>query len=345
MTFDRWIGVHTGGAHYLDHLGILCEGLGILLYVTDPQTFEAAKKFYPNLQVEYIELQELSLHFLAERADVIFESGHTFAAELLPLWELMHGKKMRVIYCPHGNSDKISPKARKDISLVYGDHMKNHLHQTGESALLEQMIIIGNFRSMYERTHFTRSDAKLKNLIAHLPPKKTVFYAPTWEGRNWVKESVKVIEELGSLFNLLIRLHPFLEERFPAESYQIKCVMENFGATDLSTFPAIYPILRQTDYYLGNHSSIGYDFLTFNKPLFFLESGLGDIYDCGIVLKKDKHYGEAIASFQDTEEFSAKRLGLSAKVFGPEKSFEQIKAEIKEALSVDRASWLQRSLS
>ncbi len=340
MTFAKWIGVHTGGAHYLDHLGILCEGLGLPLFVTEKDTFDAAKQFYPGLHVEYMEPQELSLHFLAERADVIFESGHTFATELLPLWELMYGKKMRVVYCPHGNSDKKAPKLRKDISLIYGDHMKSLLEQTGESALLENIVATGNYRASYDRAHSKWQDAKLKNFLGSLPAKKTVFYAPTWtqtrENDDWYAEALKVIEEVGSHFNLLMRLHPFLEDQYPAESQQIK----SLGAIDLSKFPSIYPILRQADYYLGNHSSIGYDFLTMNKPLFFLERGAGEIYECGTVLNKEQHYGEEIMSFQDNPAFCEKRKKLSERVFGSEKSFERIKNEIEEALSTDRTSWI-----
>jgi hypothetical protein len=333
LTSDQWIGVHTGGAHYLDHLGILCQGLRVPLFVTEEKTFEAAKQFYPQLHVEYVQLRDLSLEFLAEKADVIFESGHTFATELVPLWELLYGKKMRVVYCPHGNSDKMSPKLRKDLSLVYGDHMKNHLTRTGEGALLEKMVVTGNYRASYDQAWY---DAKLEERLGTLPSKKTVFYAPSWESDSWFSEALKVIQEVGSRFNLLMRLHPFLEDQFPAETDQLK----DLGAIDLSPFPCIYPILRRADYYVGDCSSIGYDFLTMNRPLFFLGRYEGDIYECGITLDKNRHYGDAIASFQDTSTFRAKRKKLVKSVFGKERSFEAIRAEIKRALSFDRAPWI-----
>ena len=338
MTSENWIGVHTGGAHYLDHLGILCEGLGIPLYVTERATFKAAREFYPGLKVEYIDLLDLSLSFLAERADVIFESGHTFAAELLPLWELLHKKKMRVVYCPHGNSDKKAPKLRKDLSLIYGEHMRCHLEKTGENALLEKTIVTGNYRALYDRVHQKWYDEKLGSFIGKklLPDRKTVFYAPTWESPDYFEKTIKVINEIGSDFNLLLRLHPFLEDLYPAQVEIIK----SLTAIDLSSFPSIYPILRRADYYLGDASSVGYDFISLDKPLFFLERFDGEIYDCGLTLCKNDNYGKTLKEFQDHKHFSAKRKELAKKVFGIEKSFEGIKNEIKEALSFERASWV-----
>src|SRR5438105_1920604 len=37
----------------------------------------------------------------------------------------------------------------------------------------------------------------------------------------------------------------------------------------ITDFPLIYPLLAKTDIYLGDVSSIGYDFLFFQKPMFF----------------------------------------------------------------------------
>ncbi len=36
----------------------------------------------------------------------------------------------------------------------------------------------------------------------------------------------------------------------------------------IEDFPLVYPLLAATDIYLGDVSSIGYDFLMFNRPMF-----------------------------------------------------------------------------
>ncbi len=351
MQIEKWIGVHTGGPHYLDHLGVLCEGLEIPLLVSEEEAFQVAKEFYPGLQVEHVDLIDLNLDLLASRADVIFESGHYFASELIPLWELTYGKKMRVVYCPHGNSDKGYKglqRIRKDISLVYGEHMQNHLEKAGEMSLLEKTVMTGNYRY----PHYLRSqswyDSRLEKFLAgkFKADRKTVFYAPSWsDGENdssWLSHCMRVVEEVGSRFNLLIRCHPFLETLYPAEGEKFRAACEQApGIIDLSTFPSIYPILNRADSYLGDFSSIGYDFLFLDKPLFFLDSHHGEIYGCGVVLSEEEHWGKSIETFKDNQEWSAKRTKLSKKVFGEKKSFKKIKKDLIEALSYDRASWIR----
>ncbi len=329
MTTDRWYGVHTGGPHYLDHLGILCEGLGIPLLVTELTTFQVAKEFYTDLDVRYVEHHNLSLEYLCEIADVIFESGHTFAAELIPLMHMMHGKKMRVVYCPHGNSDKKAPHLPKDLSLVYGDHMHDHLIKTGEKAFIEQVVVTGNYRGAYYNSKKEWYDQKLSELLDHQldPTKKTVLYAPTWDHNEWFPQTLKVIEEVGSSYNLLLRLHPFLPEMFPVESEKIHA---DRSIIHLSHFPSIYPILNRCNYYIGDRSSIGYDFLCFDKPLFFLEEGEGEIYPCGLILSQAMR--QILEQFQDSSELSSKRKQLAQRVFGAIKNFDEIKEAIKIAL-------------
>ena len=325
---DKWIGVHTGGAHGLDHLGVLCAGLQIPLLVSEKETFLIAKQFYPDLHVEYRDLSELSSDFLTNYADVIFTSSHFFAAQFIPQCALLHGKKMRVVYCPHGNSDKNLGTIQKDISLIYGDHMKEHLQKTGEINHIETLVVSGNYRKLYYNTHRKRLDALLQT-----PSQKTVFYAPTHDTSSFT-HTVRIIEEISPFFHLLIRWHPFLHDLYPVESEKLKDVCEkNPNVTDLSSFPVIYPILSQSDFYLGDASSIGYDFLTFNKPLFFLGHSTGEIYNCGIILQEDEHWGEKITQFQDTALLSQKRKALAFDVFGETKSYEQLRMDLEMALA------------
>lgn len=347
MTSENWIGIHTGGAHYLDHLGVLCEELQIPLIVTDEATYQVAQNFYPQLQVEYRDISELTLEALASCADVIFESGHHFALELIPLWELICGKKMRVVYCPHGNSDKRS-QTRKDLSLVYGDHMATLLQRAGEMDRLEKTVITGNYRLAYYRKHQEWYDNQLNILMQNKIQKgrQSVLYAPTWpDGENrssWLSHGMRVIEEVGSMFNLLLRWHPFLDDLYPAESEKMKYLCQQMpGVVDLSAFPSIYPILHRADFYLGDFSSIGYDFLSLNKPLFFLDRHEGEIYECGITLGRNSHWGKSIQLFQDNAQWEKRRVQLLKRVFGEERQIEMIRKDLREALSVDRASWLK----
>ena len=123
----------------------------------------------------------------------------------------------------------------------------------------------------------------------------------------------RVIDEVSPYFNLLIRLHPFLNDIYPVETEQI--YSHSSKAIFLNDFPCIYPILQITDGYIGDFSSIGYDFLAFDKPLFFLERNRGKIYNCGTQLKG--HFGKTILKHKDT--LSAVRRQTYHSVFGKEK--------------------------
>lgn len=343
MTSERWIAIHTGPAHYLDHLGILCIELGVRLLVTEEATFLAAQKFYPRLDCRYVDLKDLSLEYLAHHFDVIFESGHLWAFELLPLMELMFHKKMRIVYCPHGNSDKGYSQKNpipKDISLVYGSHMVDHLKRTG--SLLNSTVLTGNYRYAYYRQNPTFYDNLLQEIFEGKldTHKKKIFYAPSWpdgENRSSFLECSRVIEEVGEFYNVIVRWHPFLDEIYPAQTEQLRGKYENRkGVVFLSEFPCIYPILNACDGYLGDFSSIGYDFLAFDKPLFFLDSHFGKLYECGLQLDMKTHLGKAILQHKDS--FKKLRQETYRYVFGEERKGEEILSDLKKALSVDRAS-------
>lgn len=349
---NRWIAIHTGLAHYLDHLGVLCIELGLPLLVTEESTYQAAGKFYPQLDCKLIDPQALSLDYLAANFDVLFESGHRWAIELLPLFEMLFQKKMRIVYCPHGNSDKgySQDPLPKDISLVYGCHMMDHLKKTKNLNKLSSTVLTGNYRHQY----YQKNQEFYDNLLAVElegkldPNKKTIFYAPSWpDGENsssFLPCATRALQEIGEFYNVIIRWHPFLDDLHPVETHQLRGEFENKrGIAFLSDFPCIYPILNASDAYLGDFSSIGYDFLAFNKPLFFLDSHFGKLYQCGQQLNLENHLGRSIAQAESTC-YLQQRKETYRYVFGEPRKGETILNEIKEALSRDRASWTENYL-
>ncbi|MBS0649315.1 MAG: CDP-glycerol glycerophosphotransferase family protein [Verrucomicrobia bacterium] len=337
MTSERWIAIHTGLPHYLDHLGILCIELGLTLLVTEEATYEAARKFYPQLQCRLTTLKDLSLEYLATHFDVIFESGHLWALELQPLFELLFNKKMRIVYCPHGNSDKGHSQKKgipKDISLVYGSHMMDHLKKT--ESILAHTILTGNYRYTYYRKHQEFYDTELQHAFKGklTSSKKTIFFAPSWpdgENRSSFAECSRVLEEVGEFYNVIVRWHPFLEELFPAEIEKLLGQYEKReDIVFLSGFPCIYPILNAAHGYLGDFSSVGYDFLAFNKPLFFLDSHFGALYKCGLQLDLNQHLGQSILRYEDS--FHQLRQETYRYVFGEEREGRNILKDLTSYL-------------
>lgn len=333
---SRWISIHTGGPHALDHLGVLAVLLDIPLLVTEEASYLAAKKFYPSLHVNKVEPADLSLEFLSSNFDVIFESTLSWAEELLPLLELFGNKTLRMVYCPHGNSDK-KQSGRQDIALFYGPQMKNHLTTTKASRYIQT----GNFRLAYYLEHKPLYDELLQNeLQGKLDPrKKTVFFAPTWPGQSpsSFEQTARVVREIAPFYNILIRWHPFINELYPAKSSQIRAACPE--ALFLDDFPCIYPILNLADFYLGDFSSIGYDFLAFNKPLFFLEQQLGDLASCGLYLTAN--FGQTIRDNEDRLPLQAARETTYRYVFGEKREVKTILEEIHKALLKKRALWIR----
>jgi hypothetical protein len=325
------VGIHTGPDTHLDHLGVLCAVLQIPLIVTEETSFEKARKFYPNVDVHLVSLLNLSLEFMATHFDVIIESNHFWSMELIPVFKELFNKKMRIIYCPHGHSDKRTQKGQvvpKDISLIYGIDMKE---QIGKS--VRGTVETGNFRYEYYLENKSFYDA----LLPH-KSRKTLLYAPTWPDKenpsNFFEICGKLIEELAGDFDLKIKLHPLLQDYFPAETFSIlKRYEETSGVEFIENFPPIYPLLEMCDAYLGDFSSIGYDFLSFNKPMFFTADNRSLLRSCGYHLDLKMALNSQIQDNWDQSSLGEDRKKLYNHVFGKKKTAEEISRQIKDALN------------
>ncbi|HSW86826.1 MAG TPA: CDP-glycerol glycerophosphotransferase family protein [Rhabdochlamydiaceae bacterium] len=348
MDSKKIVGIHTGPDTHLDHLGVLCAILHIPLIVTEENTLQLAKKFYPDCQTIFIPHSDLSIGFLAENFDVIFECGKFWALELVPLLELLHQKNMRIVFCPHGNSDKghsLSFPIEQDISLVYGDHMIDLLKKTGSFS--QKMLRTGNYRFLYYTLNKSFYDERAQEeIFSRLnEQQKTVLYAPTWDEKenptSFFDACEDVILQLASDFNLIIKLHPFLEEHYPAQTYRILAQYEGHqNVLFLNAFPPIYPLLDKTDIYIGDFSSIGYDFLVFDRPMYFfnplpkeIRSGQGSfLHRCGIEIPTCEQ--KTIRSFiestmeQNVSSLSSIRKQIYNYAFGEEIPFENLRNDL-----------------
>ncbi|MES2200338.1 MAG: CDP-glycerol glycerophosphotransferase family protein [Chlamydiota bacterium] len=344
----KTIAILTGPDTYLDHLAPICYLMNMPLIITEEKTYSSALTFYPQIETIKKDHIELSTDFLAENFDVIFESGKFWSMELKPLFSLLHKKEMRFVFCPHGNSDKghsIKNPIDQDLSLVYGNHMVDLLTKTGAIRHITSLVRTGNYRLPFYRKYQSFYDSLVEKQISHKidAAKKVILYAPTWQdGENptsFFTCTKKLIEELKNDFTLIIKLHPFLEEFHPAHTYYITSLYENVpGVIFLNNFPSIYSLLRICDLYIGDYSSIGYDFLAFNRPLYFLtekDPALSMLHPCGLVIPEV----EGINAFiQKTLEFNQKekeasRKSLYTHAFGEERSFADIEQEIAKKIT------------
>lgn len=349
-TSFKSVAILTGPATHLDHLGVLSYYLGIPLIVTEQSTYDLAKRYYPQADISVAEMSELSMDYLCRHFDVIFESGKFWATELGPFMELLHRKKMRFVFCPHGNSDKghsLKEHTEQDICLVYGDHLFDHLKKTGALFKIRSVVATGNYRYPFYRQFMEFYDQLAeKEVFSHFAQnRQTILYAPTWQDRenpsSFFHAAEGIIQQLSGTYNLLIKLHPFLIEDYPGKVLHLMHRYENHPSVYfIDEFPPIYPLLKRCDIYLGDYSSIGYDFLAFDRPLYFFKpqaAGYSLLHPCGIEIpesKKDQlnaFFAETLAQAQPN--LSGNRKELYAYAFGEEKAPSSLRDEIFEEIA------------
>ncbi len=299
------VAISTGPITHLDHLAPLCEMLDIPLIVVEREQVELGALFYPMIEIQYVPLSRLTLKYIASRFDTIITCGKFWAMELKPLLELLHKKKVRFVFAPHGMSDKeelLSKSVNQDVQLIYGPLTKtNALHH----------IEMGNIRLGFYEKHRAHFDELADPFFQ--TEKKTVLYAPTWKTKatssSFFTDTGRIIEQLSDEYNLLIKLHPLLEENDLVNFHRIIGRYED-RATFIENFPPVYPLLDRTDVYLGDFSSVGYDFLHYDRPMYFLQEG-GRLSRCGKLFE---------GKIEEQSGFSRSRKELYENAFGHEKA-------------------------
>ncbi len=291
--------------HLLDHIAPLAYILDIPLFVDNKKSFNLLKTFYPQVASQLEE--NLSIQFLAKNFDTLISCKWWFAEDKFFL-KNFYNKDITLIFCPHGNSDKghinkanMLAYAMQDIVFLYGEHMKDLLKTLNVYKKLKKYVIVGNFRlAFYKKFKKFYDDTVDKKIFSKLnPQKKTILYAPTWKdlenSTSFFQISKKLIQNDLCDFNLIIKPHPNLEEKNPAQFYQALPKKIPPNVFWLDNFPLIYPLLNRCDIYLGDFSSIGYDFLYFQRPMFFLDPHNRDkknpslfLQKCGKQIKKNK---------------------------------------------------------
>lgn len=254
--------------HYLDHLGPFCALAGCPLIFCEEELAQLARRFYPDLNVLYIPLHEIKLPEW-----IISCETRTYLDLHFP------NQSPKLLWLPHGNSDKgwhtpLFEALDCDLALVYGDRMVDFMHKKG---IFPKVIRIGNFRYEYFQKHLK----KAPSIKA-----KSFFYAPTWddaEKNNSFWEAFPFLaQQLPSDCQLALKLHPNTICKFAP---QIEVLIGKYNQKNLSFLPdepPIYPLLANYSAYIGDMSSIGYDFLTFNRPMYFLNpKSFSPLHQCG----------------------------------------------------------------
>lgn len=344
--------------HHIDHIAPLCVVLHIPLFVTEPDIAKIARQFYPGIEVieaDYLNAAE----FLVSHFDVIFYSiPRDLFDEIFFFAQKMLQKKVHTVWCPHGNSDKghniffMEALRKEEIALVYGKQMIEFLQKKKVYDQLKRHVIVGNYRyELYKNQKHFYDDLIEREIIRRLPSAtRCILYAPTWQdyerSGSFVDAMPYLAETIPSGVNLIVKLHPNLLKQ---NDLMIEEVIDRCRSHSqilfLTDFPLIYPLLNIADVYLGDMSSIGYDYLAFDRPMFFLNQNARDplldpglyLFRCGIEIKQEDYRNiyQTIDDFFHFElrSFSNIRKDVYAYTFGHAKPLDMVKSEIEQALS------------
>ena len=342
--------------HYTDHLAVVCILMDIPLVFIDPLDYALGMRYYPGLNSILLDYQDMSPDYLISNFDVLFMSDlwdkNTFHEKFAPLEE-KYNKILRQVHCPHGFSDKgfyLKKCANEDIALLYGQNMIDQLKHYKVFKKLSHYVTTGNYRYTFFKQHQKFYDEIIeKEVLSRFAKKQQVIlYAPTWmdleESTTFFDAFADVLGNLPDHYNMIVKLHPRLELDDAANYYHIVGKFENKpNVIFLKDFPLVYPLLAYTDIYLGDMSSIGYDFLAFNKPMFFLNKQKRDpktdrglyLFRCGVDIKPDAYpllYKFIESRLEDDQEnFANIRKEVYEYTFGKERTFAEIKADIMTA--------------
>jgi hypothetical protein len=266
--------------HHLDHLAPLCHFLNCPLLTQSREIYNEGLKHYPEVEFHF---NEFDLKKIASEFNLILVSSKFAKITCETFYKASEITHMRFCFCPHGLSDKEDKlsyeSGNQDISLFYGQK------QIDAYEAKENFFITGNYRKAYFEKFKNYQNEKASKILCFEKKQKTIFFAPSWDQQQ-NKSSFKLWKDLffklPSTYNLIIKFHPLILNSHAATIFEAIAhndVKKNVRI--ISDYCPIYPILDKTDIYLGDYSSIGYDFLSYNRPLFFLADTFTDLQRAG----------------------------------------------------------------
>ncbi|MFA6915445.1 MAG: CDP-glycerol glycerophosphotransferase family protein [Parachlamydiales bacterium] len=345
--------------HNADHLAPIAFIMDIpLLFLSDSDT-ELCTPLYPNVNIQTQPYGSFGPEEMIQLYDVLFISDIWPQAKFENTFrelEIEYNKRMRRVFCPHGYSDKsyyFKNAIYEDIKLVYGRNLLDTFKDFHVDHLLKDYVITGNYRYTYYKQNKAFYDQIAQDKFTSQFARKqlTAIYAPTWmdiqDASTFFDVCETMLDNLPAEMNILVKLHPRLElhsdpdnNMAPLYHHLIGKYSNKPNIVFIENFPVVFPLLNAADIYIGDNSSVGYDFLAFNKPMFFLNKFRLDPHtDRNATLFKTgtnilpENYPQLYSIIEknlstDQVTYEPARIALWDYTFGTERAFAQIRNEI-----------------
>lgn len=336
--------------HLLDHLVPLCSLFNAPILCFKREIAHIAQMFYPELNFHTLEKEEQCDSFLQAYDFLIYVHFHRTFPFGFQFVDYLCCQQKRSLFSLHGQPDKFASAywieriLEEDLVLIYGDKLFDLLKEKDIKHRLKQPIVSGNYRLAYYQKHRLFFQKKITPFLFEDRSKTTILFAPTWSQDHRASQLSPyfsplqktchfLLENIPDNFQLIIKMHPlFLLNNFDYVSELEKKIKNTNNIKLLYNMPLIYPLLEHINIFVGDYSSIGYDFLYFNRPMFFLSNKMRtDLHSCGRVLEEEE-WPNCYKIFQEEQAFlSEKRKKTYDYVFGPEKSLTELTKEIEKA--------------
>ncbi len=310
--------------HHLDHIVTLSLFLSLPLLVTEEEVKSVIETYYPPLEVKLLSKVNFAEEILSNY-DLLFS---TLPRRMLDLFfffeEHKQRKKLLFYWLPHGNSDKdnLGGLFEDNLLLVYGKQMKDALKKK------TYVTTIGNLRRHFYSLHKPFFDKKIAPLLYFKTPQTTLLYAPSWDTPDLETSFSFLLENLPPHYNLIVKPHPnTLQSGFFTALKERYQRAPNIAFVE--NLPLIYPLLAKTDIYIGDNSSIAYDFLSFQKPLFFLTQKRSLIHQAGKMVTRETLF----PSLTEKDIFFEARASLDQYAFDPKVDYATLKTQIYKMAS------------
>ena len=311
--------IYDSSPHYLDHLAPFCSLLDCSLVICEKGLADQAKQFYPNVEILHIDYFNLRLPDYTITCDTALLIKAAFP-----------GQRTQTLWLPHGRSDKgfhsnfFEALIGEEIIFVYGPDMEKQLN---EKNIPGEKIQVGNFRQKYYLKNKTFYEKKVP--FSNL--KNKLLYTPSWDDSetncSFWEAFPDLSKNLPSNLHLLIKFHPNMISKYEPEIEVLLGRFQKENIHVLPDFPPIYPLLNEIDAYIGDMSSIGYDYLCMKGPMFFLNANQSlPLHRCGKAIDPQNF------DFLFHDAFSAERKKLYEETFAITPDLSAIKEEVLCAL-------------
>jgi hypothetical protein len=331
--------------HYVEHLAYLCRLLDMPMIVGDERSLAAARDWYPpHLELLVREtalaealsgtqplMREYLGRLVADGFDVFFYS-HVLMREIVE--QIVGDGDRRIVHCPHGFSEKRQEWAghvvNNDAALLYGQFALDQLADLGVLDRLGAHCLIGAARYHYyiEHREFFDSAVEARLLGGLGSGRRRILYVPTWTdaiGSSSLPAAFEVlIRELPGDSDLIVKLHPHAENPLFREKTDtiVRLADRRPNVLLVRDNPLTYPLIAAADAVITDMSSIGYDCLIFDCPVYFFNQNQGKdqvdpagsrLFRCGTVLGPEQ-YGQVYrlidARREDDRAFHDQRKAL-----------------------------------